>query len=94
LLRRLNRTNQWEKARAAYLAEHPLCVMCKADGRLTGATVVYHIKPHKGDPELFWNPANWQAVCKPHHDRDKQRAERGRPAQRLDADGWPMSENP
>ncbi len=42
------------------------------------ATVVDHIKPHRGDPKLFWDQENWQALCARHHDRDKQREERGR----------------
>jgi len=24
---------------------------------------------------LFWDSANWQGLCKPHHDIDKQREE-------------------
>ena len=38
--------------------------------------MVDHIKPHKGDETLFWDETNWQALCKPHHDIDKQREER------------------
>ncbi|HEM4265086.1 TPA: HNH endonuclease [Streptococcus suis] len=60
---------QWNKARLRYLKVHPLCVQCKVKGRLTKATVVDHIKPHRGDQELFWNQSNWQALCKSCHDR-------------------------
>ena len=67
----------WDKARAAHLREHPGCAMCEREGRYTSATVVDHIAPHRGDPNLFWNTTNWQSLCKPHHDSDKQRAERG-----------------
>jgi 5-methylcytosine-specific restriction endonuclease McrA len=42
------------------------------------ATVVDHIKPHRGDQNLFWEETNWQTLCQRHHDRDKQREERGR----------------
>lgn len=59
----------WRKARAGYLAHHPICVHCEQDGRITSATVVDHIIDHKGDKELFWDKENWQALCKPHHDR-------------------------
>jgi len=38
--------------------------------------VVDHIVPHRGDQELFRDPANWQALCKLCHDIDKQRSER------------------
>jgi 5-methylcytosine-specific restriction protein A len=33
------------------------------------ATVVDHIKPHQGDPELFWDSENLQALCAPCHSR-------------------------
>ena len=33
------------------------------------ATVVDHIKPHRGDQKLFWDQNNWQPLCKEHHDR-------------------------
>nr|DAZ53348.1 MAG TPA: HNH endonuclease [Caudoviricetes sp.] len=38
-------------------------------GRYTKATVVDHITPHRGDPRLFWDEANWQPMCKQCHDR-------------------------
>lgn len=80
---------RWEKARKTYLASHPLCVMCKREGRIAPATVVDHIIPHKGDTALFWDTENnWQPLCKPHHDRDKQRQERVR-FQAVGEDGWP-----
>jgi 5-methylcytosine-specific restriction protein A len=25
--------------------------------------VVDHIRPHMGDPALFWDEGNWQALC-------------------------------
>ncbi|MCT9125512.1 HNH endonuclease [Cupriavidus gilardii] len=31
--------------------------------------MVDHIVPHKGDSKLFWSRSNWQALCKPCHDR-------------------------
>lgn len=61
--------SRWQKARLRYLRQHPLCVKCMEEGRLTPATVVDHIQPHKGDPVLFWDESNWQALCKPCHDR-------------------------
>ena len=61
--------SRWNKARKMYLAAHPLCEQCLKEGRYTKATVVDHIKPHRGNPELFWNPDNWQALCKPCHDK-------------------------
>lgn len=67
---------RWRRYRAAYLAEHPLCAQCERDGKLTPATVVDHIVPHRGDYSLFWDPGNHQPLCKPCHDR-KTAAEDG-----------------
>ena len=60
---------RWRKARERYLQAHPLCVLCLKEHKLTAATVVDHIQPHRGDPLLFWDEKNWQALCKPCHDR-------------------------
>ena len=38
-----------------------------ATGRTVPAVDVDHIRPHKGDPTLFWDPQNWQSLCKPCH---------------------------
>lgn len=59
---------QWQLAREGYLRRHPLCVTCKDAGRAVPATVVDHIRPHRGDKVLFWDSSNWQAVCKRCHD--------------------------
>ena len=40
-----------------------------------GASIVDHIKPHKGDQRLFWGPSNHQSLCQPHHYSTKQREE-------------------
>ena len=60
---------RWRAARKRYLTIHPLCAECERVGRLTAATVVDHIVPHKGDPNLFWNEPNWQALCKRCHNQ-------------------------
>lgn len=60
---------RWQKVSKAYLANHPFCVRCLDKGIHTHATVVDHIKPHKGDMSLFWDKNNWQALCKQCHDR-------------------------
>ena len=60
---------KWRKESKAFLAEHPFCVHCEAEGRTVAATVVDHIKPHRGDPKLFWSRRNWQGLCVMHHNR-------------------------
>lgn len=84
-------SRQWSKARAGFLREHPLCAMCAARGLVTEAAIVDHIKPHRGDAELFWDPDNWQPLCKPCHDRHKQRAEKSGVVVGCGQDGLPLS---
>lgn len=60
---------RWRRARLTWLKRHPLCRICEEAGRITPATVVDHIVPHKGDPALFWDRANWQSLCETHHNR-------------------------
>jgi 5-methylcytosine-specific restriction enzyme A len=60
---------RWRKARKYFLSKNPLCVRCMEQGRLTIATVVDHIIPHKGDKKLFWDSNNWQALCASCHSR-------------------------
>jgi 5-methylcytosine-specific restriction endonuclease McrA len=70
-------TYAWQKASKAYLREHPLCVMCARLRRVTAATLVDHIEPHRGDMELFWNRRNWQSLCTTCHSSVKKREEAG-----------------
>ena len=63
-------TSRWRKASKQFLLEHPLCAECmRKTGRPVPATVVDHIKPHRGDQTLFWDMNNWQPLCKRCHDR-------------------------
>ena len=59
---------KWRKARARFLRRNPLCAECRKEGRLTPATVVDHIIPHRGNQALVWDEGNWQPLCKPCHD--------------------------
>ncbi len=67
--------HRWRKARINYLTQHPLCRLCAEIGLSSAATIVDHIKPHKGDLKLFWRKTNWQPLCKRCHDAIKQRQE-------------------
>ena len=60
---------EWRRARKAFLQKHPLCAECGKAGKLTPATVVDHIIPHRGDKRLFWDENNWQPLCKSCHDQ-------------------------
>ena len=70
---------RWQRYRKAYLAGHPLCVLCKAEGKVQVATVVDHIRPHRGNDRLMWDEANHQALCKRCHDRKTATHDRGNP---------------
>ena len=83
-------TARWQRARLVFLAEHPLCVYCEREQRVTASTVVDHIVPHEGDMALFWDADNWQALCKPCHDVTKRREEGRGGTWGADANGMPL----
>lgn len=62
-------TSQWREYARNYLKAHPLCVMCMDKGLTVASRCVDHIKSHKGNQELFWNPENHQALCFECHNR-------------------------
>lgn len=71
------KTARWQRLRWSVLVRDLFtCAMC---GRIKGETaelVADHKVPHRGDPELFWDAANIQCLCKGCHDGEKQRRER------------------
>lgn len=87
--RKLYKSKAWTNGRLLFLAQHPLCTRCHNAGRITPATVVHHVKPHKGDLVLFWDQANWQSVCAPCHDGDVHHEEARGFSKAVDASGWP-----
>ena len=58
---------KWEHIRDRYVAKHPLCELCEAEGRLTPAAEVHHILPLADGGDN--SDANLQALCKPCHSR-------------------------
>lgn len=89
--RRLYSTARWLTLREAQLNLHPLCKRCVDRGKVVEATVAHHKVAHKGNPELFFDPNNLASSCKPCHDIDEQRIERGGQArQSIGDDGWPL----
>lgn len=81
---------KWRSVRAVYLRLHPQCVDCLSRGLRVPASVVDHIQPHRGDPRLFWDAANWQALCAPCHDRHKALLERSGKVVGCTPDGMPV----
>ena len=81
-------TKAWQSLRRDTLVRDLFtCQICNSV-----ANVVDHIKAHKGDPDLFWDQANLQSLCKPCHDRHAQRRDRGGDARAIGPDGWPIGE--
>lgn len=84
---------RWHKASRAFLAQHPLCQCPACDEgrkRVRQATVVDHKVPHRGDPALFWDERNWQALSKRCHDSWKQRLEKSGRLDGADVEGTPL----
>ena len=91
---RLYDKRTWRRRSRQFLAAHPLCRMCEQQGRVTLATVVDHIVPHRGDEELFWDEANnWQGLCATDHSAAKQAQEKSGRLRGCDADGRPLDPN-
>jgi 5-methylcytosine-specific restriction endonuclease McrA len=90
--RKLYKSARWQTLRRAQLTQHPLCRRClhSTPRKLTPATVVHHIREHKGDEVLFFDPANLESSCKPHHDGEAQSEERVGYSTEVGVDGWPL----
>jgi 5-methylcytosine-specific restriction endonuclease McrA len=81
-------TARWQKLREGQLRAEPLCRFCMGRDVHVLATVCDHITPHRGDLESFW-AGPFQSLCKPCHDGDKQRIERGgKPKPSIGLSGW------
>ena len=90
---RLYDLRRWRRQSRAFLAQHPLCQCPRCDEgrmRVCAATVVDHRKAHGGDPALFWDQSNWQALAKACHDSYKQRLERSGRIEGARIDGTPI----
>lgn len=70
----------WARYSKAWRKRYPLCGMrldgvmspdhsaCVREGRVTEGTVVDHIIPFRGRPELKYDAKNHQTLCKADHD--------------------------
>lgn len=52
---------RWAEASKLFLArpENRICAIC----RRVASECTDHIRPHGGDPVLFWDESNWQPAC-------------------------------
>lgn len=58
---------RWKKKRLVVLKRDPLCVVCKAAGRLVPSTIADHILERKEHPHLAWDLKNLRGVCESCH---------------------------
>jgi 5-methylcytosine-specific restriction protein A len=67
IIRRLYYRDRWKRERERVLVECGYtCAQC---GVIHSQLEVDHIVKHDGDPELFWNRNNLQALCSDCHHR-------------------------
>lgn len=87
--RKMYRTAQWQSLRCSRLSAEPLCRACALKGLIIVATVVDHVKPHRGDAALFFDISNTQSLCAPCHDIDKGHIEAHGFSKAVGTDGYP-----
>lgn len=90
----LYKTAEWQAIRMqVFVRDRYTCQRCGViltSGRTNPRSAVAdHIRPHKGDARLFYDPENIQALCKKCHDTAKRSDERRGYSLETGADGWP-----
>ena len=98
--RKLYNQKQWKVLREKvlfrdqYTCQHKGCNAMLKRGRTSPrSAVVHHIKPHKGDLELFYDINNLTSVCAACHNGDIQSIESKGFDTTIGEDGWPTDPN-
>lgn len=86
----LYKTVRWRRLRLRQLKKHPLCKRCLDRALVVAASVVHHVKPHRGNEVLFFDAKNLQSSCKPCHDGPLQQIEVRGFSTEIGEDGWPV----
>lgn len=79
---KLINTTRWLQLRRSVLTAHPLCQRCQAEGRITAATEVHHVRPveeaitYADKRQRMYDPGNLRALC--HDCHVKTHTEAGR----------------
>jgi 5-methylcytosine-specific restriction protein A len=60
--------NDWVKFRKFYLREHPLCVQCEKEGRITPASEIHHIKTLRDGGDKY-GESNLMPLCHSCHSK-------------------------
>jgi 5-methylcytosine-specific restriction endonuclease McrA len=87
--RALYDTKRWARIRDAQLAQHPNCERCIKLGRTTPATVVHHVRAHKGVEHLFYG-GPFESLCAHCHNSDAQGEEARGYSTAVGIDGFPI----
>lgn len=78
-------------ARDLYTCQLVGCGVALTSGRdKPNSAVIHHLKPHKGDLELFFDPDNLQSVCWRCHSGKLQSIEALGYDTTIGNDGWPI----
>lgn len=85
------RGRKLQERRSLWFSINPLCVHCKAQGRVTAATELDHILAlENGGADD--DPDNWQGLCSDCH-KEKTAEDMGyRKRVAVGLDGWPVGE--
>jgi 5-methylcytosine-specific restriction endonuclease McrA len=86
------KTARWKRLRKLQLTQHPLCKFCLERGAVEPATVVDHVKPHKGNWTEFVT-GELQSLCEPRHNSVKQQIELRGYRCDVGIDGYPTDPN-
>lgn len=68
-------STKWLRLRRDVLTRHPLCQRCEAEGKLTAATEVHHVRPveeaitYSDKRQRMYDPHNLRALCRDCHVR-------------------------
>lgn len=68
---------RWQTLRKRFILQHPYCQECLKQGKLTEATDVDHIVPHRGCARLLFDESNLQALCHECHSRKTAKEDGG-----------------
>ncbi|TVM16690.1 HNH endonuclease [Oceanidesulfovibrio indonesiensis] len=82
-------TTRWKRLRAQQLREQPLCIHCKALGRLVPAHHVDHIQAINAGGEPF-DMGNLQSLCASCHSVKTNSDMHGKPLKGCDVNGNPL----
>jgi 5-methylcytosine-specific restriction protein A len=66
---------RWQQFRITYLAQHPLCVDCEAEGIVSAARDIHHTRKLSEHPESKYDEDTLMPLCKRHHDRRTAKGE-------------------